>query len=318
MNAPKPDEYHGCHCGSGPAVDGHDDRERPFSFRHEEEDGNRLAVEALEAVQRRLDTALDRSEVGQLARLARGEVVHPDLLRLGRRREAERDPRGVGREDEVVRDAVSRERQVSAAGVAVVVLDHDHAPPRIVAEDSQIPFRLVLDLPDAAERVAGDRERVAALVRRAEEAGRVGEPDGLHVLGRALVGCHVDNLAAFGTEQEQVRVAAQLAELPGDHPTAVRGEVARGAQAAELERPLLPRLELTDDDVEVATVAAVRRIGEQPPVARDVRRPVVEARVADERPFLEDVELRPLVPALRRSRRARARPEGRSPVTGSA
>ena len=72
--------------------------------------------------------------------------------------------------------------------------------------------------------------------------------------------------------------------------------------AAQLERLLLPAPERPHDDLEVAAVAAVRGVGEPRPVARDGRRPVVEARVDDERlrrfPGLEEVELRSLVAAL--------------------
>jgi hypothetical protein len=75
-----------------------------------------------------------------------------------------------------------------------------------------------------------------------------------------------------------------------------------GEVAAQVEGPLLPALEVPDHDLEVAAVAAVRRVGEQRAVARGDRSPVVEARVDDERLLLpvlaEHVELRPLVAAL--------------------
>ena len=96
-------------------MDRHDNGERAVSFRLEEEDGDRLAVEALEAMKARLDAAFNPTEVGELARFAGREVVYADLLRLGRRREAERDLRAVRREDEVVGDAVAGEREVVAA-----------------------------------------------------------------------------------------------------------------------------------------------------------------------------------------------------------
>ena len=70
-----------------------------------------------------------------------------------------------------------------------------------------------------------------------------------------------------------------------------------GAQAAELEAPLLPALESPHHDVEVEAVAAIRRICEQRAVARDVRRAVDVARIHDQRVAVE-IELRPLVPAL--------------------
>src|SRR5262249_23243825 len=157
------------------------------------------------------------------------------------------------------------------------------APAGIVADAVEAPVRLVHDLPALAERVARDREGVAILVRRAEEPGRVRKPDSVHVLGLPLVRRHVDDLAGLGPEEEQVRVAGQLTELPGDDPAAVRGELAVRTPAAELERPLLPGVELRYDDVEVETVAAVRRVGELRAVVRDVRRAVDVARVDHER-----------------------------------
>ena len=174
-----------------------------------------------------------------LRALAGLEVVHPDLMRLRRRRERERNARPVRREDEVLRDSVTRQREAVHPRVAVLVRDHQQVPARVVADAIEVPLRLVQDLPAAAERVARDRERVPALVRRADEAGRVGEPDRVHVLGLPVVRRHVDDLAGLDPEQEQVRVAAQLAELPGDDPAAVGRELAVGAPAAELERPLV-------------------------------------------------------------------------------
>src|SRR6476620_10238226 len=142
--------------------------------------------------------------------------------------------------------------------VAVLVRDDEQAPPVFVAEALQVPLRLDNRLPAAVERVARDRERVAALVRRADEAGRVGKPDRVQVLGLALMWSHVDDVAALDAEQEQVRVAAKVAGLPGDDPASVRRDLARGAQAAQLEAPLLPALESPHHDVEVESVAAVR------------------------------------------------------------
>ena len=210
--------------------------------------------------------------------------MHPDLMRLRRRRERERNARSVRREDEVLRDSVTRQRQAVHPRVAVLVRDHQQVPARVVADAIEVPLRFVQDIPAAAERVARDRERVSALVRRADEAGRVGEPDRVHVLGLPVVRRHVDDLAGLGPEQEEVRVAAQLAELPGDDPAAVRRELAVGAPAAELEGPLLSALELPHDDVEVAAVATVRRVREQRAVVRDVRRAVDETRIHDQRP----------------------------------
>ncbi len=104
--------------------------------------------------------------------------------------------------------------------------------------------------------------------------------------------------AGLDVDQEEIGVAGALVAAHRDDPAAVRRDRVDPDVTAELEDCLLPARELVDDDVEVAAVAAVRRVGEQPAVARDVRRPVVEARVADERAFPEDVELRPLVPGL--------------------
>ena len=107
----------------------------------------------------------------------------------------------------------------------------------------------------------------------------------------------VNDLAAFGAEQEQVRVAGKLAELPRNDPAAVRGEVAGRAETAELERPLVPAIEPPHDDVEVDSVAPVRRVREQRAVVRDMRRVVDVPRIHDERLAFQ-VQLRPLVPAL--------------------
>ena len=223
--------------------------------------------------------------------------MNPDLVRLRRGRERVGDARPIRREDEMLRNSVTRQPQAVHPRVAVLVRDHQHVPAAVVAEALEVPIRLVRDLPAAAERVAGDREGVATFVRRAEETGGVGEPDRIHVLGLPVVRRHVDDLPALDLEQEEVRVAAQLTELPGDEPATVRGELARGAPAAELEAPLLPALEPPHDDVEVEPVAAVRRVAEQRPVARDVRRAMDVARIDHERLAVE-VELRPLVSAL--------------------
>ena len=203
-----------------PAVHGQHDRERPVSCGQEEEDRDRLAVEALEPVQLRLHAVLDIAEVGQLPRARRPEVVHPHLIRLDRRRERERHLRSVRREDEVLRNSVTRQRHAVHPRVAVLVRGHEHAPAGAVAEAREIPIRLVHDLPAASEGVARDGEGVAALVRRAEEAGRVGEPDRIHVLRLTLVRRHVDDLAALDAEQEQVRCRRSAPRAARRRPTA--------------------------------------------------------------------------------------------------
>ena len=110
------------------------------------------------------------------------------------------------------------------------------------------------------------------------------------------------DLARLDLEQEEVGVARELAEALDDEPASVGREGADGEKAAEVERPLLSVVEPPHDDLEVAAVAAVRRVREQRAVAGGDRRPVVEARIDDERlglgPALEKVELRPLVAAL--------------------
>jgi hypothetical protein len=107
----------------------------------------------------------------------------------------------------------------------------------------------------------------------------------------------VDDLAALDIQEEQVRVAAQVAGLPSDDPASVRRDRAGRAQAAELEAPLLPALEPPHDDVEVEAVATVRCICEQRAVARDVRRAVDVTRIHHQRRAVE-MELRTLVPAF--------------------
>ena len=93
---------------------------------------------------------------------------------------------------------------------------------------------------------------------------------------------HVDDVAGLDPEQEEVRVAAQLAELLGDDPATVRRDLARRAPTAELEAPLLACLQPPHDDVEVEAVAPVRGVREQRAVAGDMRRPVDEARIHDQ------------------------------------
>ena len=70
----------------------HDDRERPVARRLEQEDRNRFAVEALEAVQRRLDE-LRRLEGVRTSsdpnRLPVIDVIDVDVARRDRAREGE-------------------------------------------------------------------------------------------------------------------------------------------------------------------------------------------------------------------------------------
>ena len=99
------------------AVHRHDDRKRAFAFRLEEEDRHRLAVEALEPVQRRLD---ERRRVdGARARrqpLERApiEVVEVNVVRFDRAREREGEERAVPREHRMLDDAAAGQRNVLA------------------------------------------------------------------------------------------------------------------------------------------------------------------------------------------------------------
>jgi hypothetical protein len=111
----------------------------------------------------------------------------------------------------------------------------------------------------------------------------------------------VPHLAGLDLEEEQIGVAGQLAEPLGHDPAPVRRDPVDGEVAAQLEDALLPALQLPRDDLEVTPVAAVRRVHEQPALPRDDRRPMVEARIDDERlglsAPLQHVQLRPLVAA---------------------
>ena len=79
---------------------GDDDGERPVAFRLEEEDGHRLAVEALEAVQLGLDERRGSTARGLVvSRLTACSVVEVHVVRLDRRRERKREERAVGGED---------------------------------------------------------------------------------------------------------------------------------------------------------------------------------------------------------------------------
>ena len=130
------------------------------------------------------------------------------------------------------------------------------------------------------------------------------EPDRLEVLRLLVVRRRVDDLARVDLPQVQVVVAGAVGHPADGDPAAVRRDAPDPAPAARLEAPLLSARQRARDDVEVASVAAVRRVREQRPVAADVRRRVHEARIDDERLRLgarlrvEQVELRPLVPAL--------------------
>lgn len=296
---------------------GQDDGERTVPLGDEEKDGDRLAVEAREAVQHGIDPA-DRAGAGEPHELGAGEVVDERLQRLPRAPEAEREPRAVGGEDRRGRpprhDAPRRQRHLAAqlerAGVAqleprpaVLVRVNEERAAGVVERAVQVPPRLEHDLPrPRPEVVTRERASVAEGVRRRVEARGVGQPRRRPVLGRALVRRRVHDLPGRYVNDEEVGVARERAEPLDDQPAAVRRETVEGEIAAQAERPLLPRLEPPHDDLEVNAVAAVRDVGEQGAVARGDRRPVVEARIDDERLRLArlaaEVELRPLVAAL--------------------
>ena len=147
-----------------------------------EEDGNRLAVERLEAVQLRLDQAL---QVVVRARqppcLPRLDLVRPDVPRLDGRREAvdEGAPvRGEGRarQVEILGDAPAGERHVRLElerpavaelepRVAVLVRADEQPPAGGIGVAREVPARLEHD----ALPVADDGRGVAARVRRVVE-----------------------------------------------------------------------------------------------------------------------------------------------------
>src|SRR5207237_9680815 len=113
-----------------------------------------------------------------------------------------------------------------------------------------------------------DGERFAPCVRRPHELATA--PDGRHELRRLVVRRQVRDLTTVDVTEIEVVVAAHPAELCGDDLPAVGR--ARGDQAvpAELEGPRDAGLEVARDDVEVDTVAAIRRQGQR--AAGGVRR----------------------------------------------
>ena len=313
MNGPKPGEKNGRHCDSGPPWTVRTTGNGPLPLRLEQEDGDLLAVEAGEAVQLGID-AVDGPLAGEPAHLARLHVVEVGLDRLARGREREGELGAVAGEDRQEDDAAAgqghlgaqlqrvRVAQLEARPSVLVPVDEQRAP-ALVDRALEIPVRVEDDAPLAGlEVVARERAELAERVRRGEQPGRVGQPARRHVLRRALVRSRVGDLARLDVEQEEIGVPGQLAE-PLDHePPAVGRERVHRQIPPQVERPLLPVREPAHDDLEVAAVAAVRRVREQRAVARDDRRPVVEARIDDERlevsSPLQQVELRPLVPTL--------------------
>jgi hypothetical protein len=294
-------------------VHGDHDGVRAFSVRLEQEERDLLAVEARQSVQLGLD-ACDRPVTGEAPELTRVEFVAMRLQRLERAREGEPETRPVAGEARIGDDAAARERHLASPlerdrvaqlqpRPALLVLEHEQRAARIVDRAFEVPLRLEHHPPLArAEVVTGEGAGVAERVRRGEEAGGVGQPAGRGVLRRSFVRRGVHNLAALDVEEKQVGVARQLPEPLGDDEPSVRRERVHSEVAAQVERQLVAAVEPPDDHLEVASVAAIRRVGEQGPVARDDGRPVVEARVDHERlglaaPF-QQIELRPLVAAL--------------------
>jgi hypothetical protein len=112
------------------------------------------------------------------------------------------------------------------------------------------------------------------------------------------------DFAGIDLPQEQVVVAGALADPAERDPAAVGRDAPDSTQPSRLDRPLVAVRQCPRDDVEVASVATVRRVREQRPRAADVRRRMHEARIDDQRLGLgarlrvEQVELRALVPAL--------------------
>ena len=226
--------------------------------------------------------------------------MHPDLLRLGRRREAERDTRSVGREDEVLRDSVTRQRQAVHPRVAVLVRDDQHAPTGVVADAVEIPVRLVHDLPAAAERVARDRRRCRdpRSSRRGSRTSRRARPARRIRPRRRAASRERPRRSRRRSGTGSCRRSARP-ELLGDDPPPVRRDLAVDVQAAELEGPLL-----------AARRAAARRCRSRGRCggSSSTRAACRRARRAatsgckrgshDERLVRRGVELRPLVPAL--------------------
>jgi len=105
----------------------------------------------------------------------------------------------------------------------------------------------------------------------------------------------VRDLTTVDVTEIEVVVAAHPAELCGDDLPAVGRDRGDEAVPAELEGPLDAGFEVARDDVEVDSVAAIRREGQR--AAGGVRRVVLVPLVDDER-LCSGVELRALVAAI--------------------
>ncbi len=176
------------------------------------------------------------------------------------------------------------------ARVPVLVRDDEQVAPGLVDAAVEIPVRLGDEL--AADT---DRERVTSLVRREDEP--VAEPVDREVLGRVVVWRHVLDLARVDAADEDVAVAALLADALDRDAHTVRRHRLDAAVAADLEASFLAAAQVTRHDVEVDAVATVRRVREH--AASDAGRPVDEAGIDDERVeaavVAEHVELRAFV-----------------------
>ena len=104
--------------------------------------------------------------------VARLEVVHPDLVRLGRRREREGDARPVRGEDEVLRDSVTRQR---AGRPPASSRPRSRPParcrPAVVAEALEVPLRLV-QRPPSRRRACSERSRTCRGPRSSRRGSR--------------------------------------------------------------------------------------------------------------------------------------------------
>ena len=240
----------------------------------------------------------------QTPRLARPEVVGEYVRRLDGRAEAVDEVAAFGRDHrpgqpQPVHDAPPRQRDLRAvdgeARVAVRVLVHDQPLSGRIGDQVEIPR----GLEDDPFAVADDRLRVATGVRGVvEPAGRPGRrPEERLVLVR-----REQLRLSLERHEPEVVVPGLVGQLLDGDRAAVRREHERLAEAARREqRALHPASEVAQEDVEVDAVLPVARVREQTRVARELRAPVDELGLDDERlqraARLEQVELRSLVAA---------------------
>ena len=241
----------------------------------------------------------------------------PRLPRAARRGEAEGEPAPVLREPDGLDDTLVRQleppdvrqrlRVVEVESrVAVDVRVHDERASLRDRRRSRDPSRPPARTPSSGSRCRSGRSRRRLCPSRSRRGTRsrslpqAGSPK----KASCSSGATRNDRVALEVDEMQVVVARALGEPEHAEPAAVRREPCDLAVAAGREHASLGAcLERADEDVEVASVATVARVGEPGAVGGEPRRDVQELRLDDER--LErraglrvgQVELRPLVAA---------------------